>query len=67
MPAALYKELNDPGGDIPHMIVVKKNAATVQNPSQISQPLLCQECGGKWCQEPFLAPFLLYPHPIAFS
>lgn len=44
MPAALYKELNDPGGDIPHMIVVKKNAATVQNPSQISQPLLCQEC-----------------------
>jgi hypothetical protein len=43
MPAALYQELNDPGGEIKHMIVVKPDV-TMQNPSQVSQPLLCQEC-----------------------
>ncbi len=43
MPAALYQELNDPHGEIQHMIVVKPDV-TRQDPSQISQPLLCQQC-----------------------
>jgi hypothetical protein len=43
LPAALYRELNDPGGPIQQMIVITPDG-TYQSGDQFSMPLLCQEC-----------------------
>ena len=49
MPAALYRELNDPAGPIKNMIVARRKG-TFQSPAQFHTPLMCQACEIKFQQ-----------------